>query len=219
MRVLQLSSTRQHILHILKTEGPQSAADLTKKLNITNMAVRRHLNTLEKDGFIESQTMRQTMGRPTAVYRLSETAEDLFPKKYHLLMSDLLNELVHAAGEDMIDVLFERRKHTLTNKYQAKMEGKSLREKVAALADIQNENGYMAEWKCRKSGSSAREEYAIIEHNCPIARIAAEYKQACRCELELFETLLDADVTRTSCIADGEHQCTYLIQACKVHDD
>lgn len=212
MQASQNTSTRNHILYMLKTQGPLNVAELTKQTDITNMAVRRHLNTLEKDGLIESQTVRQSMGRPTAVYRLSETAEELFPKKYHVLMSDLLSELVQEAGEEMVDLLFQRRKQTLRKKYEAGIEGNSLQAKVAALAEIQNDNGYMAKWHINNSASSA-EEYALIEHNCPIAHIANQYEQACQCELELFESLLGARVARTSCIAKGDQMCTYLIQA------
>lgn len=207
------TSTRNHILYMLKTQGPLSVAELTRQTDITNMAVRRHLNTLEKDGLIESETVRQSMGRPTAVYRLSEAAEDLFPKKYHVLMSDLLNELVEEAGEEMVDLLFSRRKQTLQLKYEANIQGRSLEEKVAVLAGIQNDNGYMAKWRKNESTSAQTEEYELIEHNCPIAHVANQYQQACQCELELFRSLLDADVARTTCIAKGDQMCTYLIRA------
>ncbi|MFC5650941.1 helix-turn-helix transcriptional regulator [Paenibacillus solisilvae] len=204
-------STRKNILFMIKTQGSLSATQITNQMDITNMAIRRHLNTLEKEGLIESKTMRQAMGRPTAVYSLTDAAEDLFPKKYHTLTLDLLNELVDEAGPNMVEVLFKRRKDTLHKKYKGEIQGKNLEEKVALLAGIQNENGYIVKWE--KSGEDGPEEYVLTEHNCPISQIANQYDHACTCELELFESLLDADVKRTNCLAKGDQKCVYKIKA------
>lgn len=86
-------STRDKILQLLKTKGELSAKEITEFIGITSMAVRRHINTLEKEGLIESKTIRQPMGRPTAIYHLTDQAESFFPNKYHTLTLDLLGEL------------------------------------------------------------------------------------------------------------------------------
>lgn len=197
---------------MIKTQGPLSAAEITNQMHITNMAVRRHLGTLEKDGLIiTDKIVHQAMGRPAAIYRLTDTAEEMFPKNYHLLTLDLLYELVQEAGPDMVDILFKRRKSTLQEKYAGQVEGKDLEDKVAVLTQIQNENGYMARWE-KMGGPGDKMEYVLTEHNCPISQIANHYEQACRCELELFESLLDAEVKRTTCLAKGDRNCTYTIK-------
>ncbi|MDU4697315.1 MULTISPECIES: helix-turn-helix transcriptional regulator [Paenibacillus] len=200
-------STRERILHLMKTAGPLSAKELTTELQITEMAVRRHLGTMERDGLIESKMLRQTPGRPTAVYGLTDLAEALFPKKYHSLTLDLLDELAEESGEDMVDRLFDRRKEKLSRKYMAEMEGKSLTDKVRTLSEIQNDNGYMTELQETEGG-----EYMLMEHNCPISQIANRYNHACDCELNLFESLLDADVERTECLAQQGKKCVYVIR-------
>lgn len=200
-------TTRERILHLMKTAGPLSAKELTTELQITEMAVRRHIGTMERDGLIESKMVRQTPGRPTAVYGLTELAEGLFPKKYHSLTLDLLDELAEESGEGMVDRLFDRRKEKLSRKYMADMQGKSLTEKVRTLSEIQNENGYMTELQQNDGG-----EYVLMEHNCPISQIANRYNHACDCELNLFESLLDADVVRTECLAQQGKKCVYVIR-------
>ncbi|MBW4837861.1 MAG: transcriptional regulator [Paenibacillaceae bacterium] len=200
-------TTRERILHLMKTAGPLSAKELTTELQITEMAVRRHLGTMERDGLIESKMIRQTQGRPTAVYGLTELAEGIFPKKYHSLTLDLLDELAEESGEDMVDRLFDRRKEKLSRKYMADMQGKSLTEKVRTLSEIQNDNGYMTELEHNDRG-----EYVLMEHNCPISQIANRYNHACDCELNLFESLLDADVERTECLAQQGKKCVYVIR-------
>lgn len=201
------SSTRKVLLNMMKTRGALSVGEMAKELRITEMAVRRHLNTLERDGLIETKLSRQAMGRPTHLYSLTMLADDLFPKNYHHLTLDLLGELEAEEGSDMIGRLFERRKEKLFAKYGERMEGKELPERVTELADIQNKNGYMVQLERQDEG-----EFVLTEYNCPIAQVAGQYNEACQCELTLFEKLLDADVERTECLTKGGAKCTYVIR-------
>lgn len=202
MNMEQESSTRKTIVKMLKTGGPLGVSDMAKRLAITEMAVRRHLNTLERDGYIDSHIVRQSMGRPMHVYRLTEAAEDLFPKNYHTLALDLLGEL---EDEQAVGKLFEKRKEKLLQKYEASMEGMPLEERVEKLADIQNANGYMVDWERMEDG------FLLQEYNCPISQVANQYGEACECEKQLFEGLLKTKVERTECLAKGGGKCVYHI--------
>lgn len=200
--------TRKVILTMLKTKGPLSVSEMSRELGITEMAVRRHLNTLERDSLIESKLVRQAMGRPTHQFSLTERADDLFPKKYQHLTLDLLEELESALGEDKVNLLFERRKQRMIGRFKNRMLGKSLADRVLELSDIQNANGYMVELEQKEDGT-----YLLKEHNCPISQVAIQYNHACSCELEMFESLLgeEAKVERTECLAKGGSQCAYVI--------
>jgi predicted ArsR family transcriptional regulator len=203
--------TRDKILQMLKTAGPLTAKEMTEPLGITGMAVRRHIAILEQDKLIESTMLRQPMGRPTSVFRLTAEADHIFPKKYHTVALDLLAELEDESGEIMVNHLFDRRKDSLLRKYEGKLQGKDLEGKVAALAEIQNDNGYMATWK-----KGENEEYILTENNCPIFQIAHKYNHACSCELTLFESLLGAEVERTDCLANGGSRCIYKIKTARI---
>ncbi|WP_090817432.1 metalloregulator ArsR/SmtB family transcription factor [Paenibacillus sp. yr247] len=200
------TSTRKVILSMLKTQGPLSVHDMAKQLGITEMAVRRHIHSLEKDDLLQTKLVRQAMGRPTNVYTLAPQADELFPKKYMQLTLDLLVELLEDEGHDKIERLFEGRQNKLEARYQSRMHEKSLEERVAELALIQNENGYMVDWS--QLGEDA---YMFSEHNCPIAQVANTFQQACQCELALFRNLLNANVERTECLAKGANKCIYII--------
>ncbi|GGG55157.1 helix-turn-helix transcriptional regulator [Paenibacillus radicis (ex Gao et al. 2016)] len=200
-------STRETILHLLKTNGELSAKDLTEQLGLTGMAVRRHLESFESSGWITQRSIKQAMGRPTALYSLTEHAEHYFPKKYNSLTLDLLGELGQESGDEMVNLLFDRRKESMLSKYAPAMENKALADKVAALAQIQNDNGYMVQWE-----QESEDEFVLKEHNCPIADVANAYGHACNCELQLFRSLLNADVSRTECLAKGDRRCEYRIK-------
>ncbi|NGQ96952.1 transcriptional regulator [Brevibacillus sp. SYP-B805] len=201
------TSTRDQILHMLKTKGSLSVSDMALELGITEMAVRRHLNTLERDNLITSTLVRQAMGRPTNVYSLSEEADELFPRNYSHFTLDFLRDLHELDGPEKVELLFRRRENRLEEAYRPLVTGK-LEERVATLARLQNEKGYMVEWEKDEATGS----YYIKEFNCPIAQIAREFKQACNCELSLFRRVLEADVEQTSCMARGGDKCVFQIK-------
>lgn len=203
------SSTRDEIISLLKMNKQMTVAEIANKLGITEMAIRRHLNTLERDHVVETTLVRQAMGRPTNVYHLSKKGEELFPRNYANLTVDFLKDIEQISGREMVDELFKRRKARLKDEYKERIENKTFEDKIAELAKIQNEHGYMVEWE--KEDEST---YIFKEYNCPISQIAAEYPVACTCELSLFQELLGTEeIERRSSIAfgDGPH-CFYKIK-------
>lgn len=214
LRAEQETSTRRVVLTLLKTRGALLVSEMAKSLQITEMAVRRHLNTLERDGLIRSTLVRQAVGRPSLIYELTEQADNHFPKNYQHLMLDLLHELderdsqLSPESPSTVNALFEARKQKMLVKYTPRMKGKTLAERVAELAEIQNSNGYMVQVGEDESG-----DYVMHEHNCPITEVAQAYQQACHCELALFQELLGTDVERTDCLAKGGQRCTYRIKS------
>lgn len=205
------ASTRQTILHILKLQGAHSVGELALQLGVTEMAVRRHIQSLEKEGFLQSVLVRLPKGRPRHRYMLSPEADKLFPKNYNVLALDLLAEL-EQEDSAMVGRLFERRKTRLAERYAERMQGKSLAEKVSILAQIQDESGYMVRVHPDEEGG-----FTLVEHNCPISNVAYRYQQACHCELELFQQLLDSEVERTECLAKGGLACSYQIRPRSAH--
>ena len=200
------STTRRQLMHLLKTRGDSSVQDLSDALGITEMAVRRHLQTLERDGLVSVTITRRSVGRPAYRYALTERAEELFPRNYAQLTLDLLEELEELGGAETVERVFAGRRDKLEARLKDRLQGKTLRDKVAELAAIQSSSGYMADWEEDGDG------FLLHEYNCPIAAIAGRYRQACRCELNLFESLLDAEVVRTECLAEGGMRCTYAIR-------
>ncbi|MCQ6267982.1 transcriptional regulator [Fictibacillus sp. WQ 8-8] len=207
MAMANNTSTRSEIIHMLKRYRKLTVTEMASRLGITEMAVRRHLNTLERDRLVETTLVRQAMGRPLNVYQLSEAADEQFPRNYSGLTVEFMRDIQEIAGEKAVHELFVRRENRLNDKYKKRMENKSFEQKVAELADIQNEAGYMVEWEKTEDG-----QYELKEFNCPIAKVANEYQNACSCELSLFQRMLGTDhVERTECLAKGGSYCKYLI--------
>lgn len=87
------------------------------------------------------------------------------------------------------------------------MRGQGFDERVKTLAGIQNEAGYMPHLEKITDGL-----YTLEEANCPLLQVAVRYRHACQCEQSLFESLVDAQVERTSCMTEGQGKCRYLIK-------
>ncbi|MED1799686.1 helix-turn-helix transcriptional regulator [Brevibacillus porteri] len=204
------TSTRDQILHMLKVKGSLPVSDMAVDLGITEMAVRRHLNTLERDNLIKSTLVRQAMGRPTNVYSLSQEADELFPRNYSHLTLDFLQDIKEIDGLSKIEMLFRRRENRLEETYRSHMQG-DLEKRVAKLAELQNDKGYMVEWEKDENGDG----YRIQEFNCPISQVAREFNQACSCELSLFRRVLNANVEQTTCMAKGGDKCVFHIKEAK----
>ncbi|WP_026584394.1 helix-turn-helix transcriptional regulator [Bacillus sp. J33] len=199
-------STKDHILRLIKTSGRLSIMDLASKLGISEMAVRRHIQVLEKDAYLESVILRKTKGRPSKLYQLTKKGEDLFPKKYKQLSVELLKELISMGQEELITELFTRRKNRLLQQYEIQTSGKSFAEKLEILTEIQALEGFMPEIQKEKG------QIHLKEYNCPYIETAAEFKQICKAEKEFIQDFLDTEeVQIKACMATGDGCCHYII--------
>ncbi|MCY7859347.1 transcriptional regulator [Bacillus sonorensis] len=200
-------STKDKILELLKKEKQLTVNQLSNYLGITETAVRKHLNVLERDSLLTISEVRQPMGRPLLVYSLSPKAEELFPKNYEHMAVEFLHDLKELHGEDIIDYLLEKRSERQKNSYLPNMRGKTASEKIEELTTIQNGKGYMADVT-----KIDDETYEIVEHNCPIFAVAKEFKKACACETEMFKKVLGTEqVKRLTCRADDGDHCRFLV--------
>jgi DeoR family suf operon transcriptional repressor len=202
-----LSSTRQAILLTIKRRGEARAEDLATALGITPSAVRQHLSSLVAEGLVSVREQRGGAGRPKFFYATTGAAEELFPKTY----GDLTNELLDHLGVEepgMVDRLFERRQQRRVEGAEARLAGRSFEERVKELAQILDEDGYLAGVERADDGT-----WMIVEHNCAILEVALRYGQACSSEIGFLRQVMpDAEIDRVSHMASGQHHCAYRVR-------
>ncbi|OJF18197.1 MAG: hypothetical protein A6D91_02235 [Bacillaceae bacterium G1] len=201
---VSVGNTREEILTLLKQTPNLSVGEIAQKLGITEMAVRRHLNNLERDQLLSSHLVRQSMGRPSRVYHLTEKADDYFPKAYMTFAIELMEDLGHLQGPEVVNRLFQRRAERLYGQYKEEVNGATLEEKIQQLVRVQNRKGYMVELE--KQG----EQFTLKEYNCPIAQVAKQFPQACDGEIQLFQRLLGCRVEQIQCMAKGAPHCAFV---------
>jgi predicted ArsR family transcriptional regulator len=209
------SPTRRTVLELLKWNGPMTAAALGDALGVSVVAVRRHLEALERDGLVHQPTRVAGRGRPAHVYALTEAGHARFPRNYDQLLHYLLRAARDEFGPGAVERLFGHRQRALCERYRDRTANRPLDELARTLAEIQDENGYMAEWTADPDGG-----YLICEHNCAIPAVAAEHPAACRYELALLQELAGPGTTveRVAHIGSGDHVCAYRLQAARDAD-
>jgi predicted ArsR family transcriptional regulator len=205
----ELNNASRQILYLLKkSESGMTVEDLCKQLTVTPMAVHRPLSALVDQGLVDSELLHQSKrGRPLRVYRLSDQAEDYFPKNYGRLLMDFLHDLGAKEGSARIKKFFESRFRRSAAASREKMKGKDLAGRITALCQILNENDYMVE-----SEQLANNKFVVRLLNCPISKVAREYPQACACEKHYLSDLLHAKVERDHHIVNGQTYCSYVIR-------
>jgi len=201
-------TTRQSILQLLRRHGQMTALELSESLCIGAVGVRQHLAVLERDGLVEIAGLRRSVGRPSNLYTLTSDAEHHFPKRYDRIALDLIGYLAESGGDLAVDALFDRRRATMARDLLPRLAGKARPEQVSALASILVEQGYMCEYEQLEDGS-----FLLIEYNCPVDCIARQHPQLCTQEIQLYEDLIGAPISRESTIAQGSHCCRYHIPA------
>ncbi|MDL4839952.1 helix-turn-helix transcriptional regulator [Aquibacillus rhizosphaerae] len=204
------NSVKDIVLLRLKKEKQMTIAQLGEYFNISDIALRRHIHTLEREGFIKSIVEKQTLGRPYYLYALTEKGHAIFPSHYQQFSEDLLLEIEDLKGKPFVyELLANRSDKEKLNYKSALSNSRNFDEKIKKLVDIQEEKGYMTELRENEDGS-----FELRQFNCPILRIAYRYKEVCNQEVDLFSDILDSEckVSATSCIVNGSNCCSFIFQ-------
>ncbi len=206
VNIREENPTRKKILLLLKKSGGMTTDELSKELNITSMGIRQHLLALERKGLVTYVTRRQGIGRPGYIYRITEKADNLFPKQYDRFMLQLLEEIERHEGRKKIGDIFRWRKEALVKERKPKVNGtKDARERLQALANLLDEEGFLVEFV------EDDKSYQLKQYNCPISSVSKKYRESCKSELEFYKEVIDSKIKRISCISEGATACIYSI--------
>ncbi|MEO9528319.1 metalloregulator ArsR/SmtB family transcription factor [Roseibium sp.] len=201
--------TRTRLLNALKSAGPQTAADLATGLKVTTVAVRQHLEGLHRDGLVDFEDLKGSVGRPKRVWALTRAGHRQFPDNHANLVLGLLNGLGDIFGAEGLDKLIAHREEQSRTAYMAAVAGaEDLPGRLDVLAHLRNQEGYMAELVADESG------YLLIENHCSICAAATACQGFCRSELKLFKDVLGSEVSveRTEHQLSGDRRCVYRIE-------
>jgi predicted ArsR family transcriptional regulator len=199
---------RERLLMLLKTRGPQTAADLGAALGITGEAARQQLLKLAAEGHVRATAEPRGVGRPAQTWALTDKGHAHFPDTHAELTVQLLRTIRSELGDEALDRLIAARAAESGAGYAAALQGSAdLGERVRRLAQIRTREGYMAECQPAEDG------YLLVENHCPICAAATACQGFCRAERGVFQQALGDDVTveRTEHIVSGDRRCAYRI--------
>ena len=204
------ASGRDRVPLLLKAKGPQTAARMAERLGVTTMAVRQHLAVLQQEGLVDYVDEKRKIGRPARVWRLTPKANDRFPDHHAELAVGMLKAVKITFGEAGLERLIAASTRQQIDAYRARMPGPGtpLKQRVAALAKIRRDEGYMAEW--RRVGDGTIE---FLQNHCAIDSAARFSGMLCSGELSLFRAVLGdgVSVERFEYLHSGDRRCAYRI--------
>jgi predicted ArsR family transcriptional regulator len=213
--------TRDLVARTILENGPQSAADLASRLQVTPAGIRRHLDSLVEAGVLEARepyrlaSSTRGRGRPSKVFVITDEGRAKFEHSYDDLAVSALrfmsavsqkSGLNDAGGSDLVSQFAQSRAEDIKRRVGISLRAlPSPAKKSEALAAFLSSEGYAAESKSSESGVQ------LCQHHCPVAHVASEFPQLCEAETEAFSHLLGTHVQRLATIALGDGICTTFI--------
>ena len=208
------ASGRDRVPLLLKTKGAQTAAQMAERLGVTTMAVRQHLAALQEQGLVDYVDERRKVGRPARVWHLTPKANDRFPDGHAELAVGMLQAVQSTYGEEGLARLITASTQQQIEAYRVRMPAPDtpLKQRVAALAKIRRDEGYMAEWRQVRDGT-----IEFLQNHCAIDSAARFSGTLCGAELSLFRALIGdgVSVERFEYLHSGDRRCDYRISSLK----
>lgn len=210
----QESSTRSRVLNAVLEHGPVSASDLGQIMDLTPAAVRRHLDALERDRFIEVTMVRRPgagAGRPARRYVVTPEGHERLGNDYLGVASDALQALRELGGQEALRTFVDRHQARVEARYRPTVEaaGEDVAERLDVLVRLLSADGYAATANMVKVGPARRRMVSaqLCQGHCPLQEIAQDHPEFCEAETRMIGSLLGVDVRRLSTLASGAHVC------------
>src|SRR5712692_3883583 len=140
---------RGEILVEPKKSQPLTAKELAERHGVSANAIRHHLKELQAERLVEYGREQRGKGAPTFAYRLSVGGEAVFPKRYAEELTDVLTYLEQRGGRAEVRRFFNERFQGQAQTLMARLQGSTFEQRVQAVVDLLQEQGFMAEWSVR----------------------------------------------------------------------
>jgi len=204
---LQAQTPRTEILRLLQKRGQASIKELEVALGVLATAVREQLSHLVAEGAVEAVRVRGEIGRPFYVYRLTDAAQDLFPKDYGTLARLLLEETLAAFGPAAYAQVLERVGARLAAIYDDAVPGRAMEDKLYGLATLLGQKGYSSEVTRTQEG------FVLHATTCPYFAVVKNHQEICDMEERMMSRLLNAEVHLSNCMLQGHTSCEFNVRA------
>jgi len=205
----QSSPTREKILEIIKKLGKATVKNLTEELQITPMAIRGHLSKLEKEDLIQTDHVRQKLGRPLQVFSLTDKGDSFFPKQYGNFAVELLEDLQTLEEGKIFEMVIQRREDRIIEARKSSINNEeSPKMRLQRYCELIEKDGYMP-----KIEEISEKSFLLTEGNCVVRQIASSFSFCCSSEAKVLSAIFpDATITKISNQIAGDEKCAYRFE-------
>ena len=198
-----LESTRGQILSLLRTHD-RTVDELATELGLTDNAVRAHLISLERDGFVEHLGTRAGSRKPHVVYTLTSVAEHVFPKSYGPLLDLVLGAMSRRLEASRMRRAMREVGREIAVENLANLKGKSRQQRIDAALRLLSDLGGAATFE-RVDGTDI-----IRGRGCPISAATANHPEACLIAESLLSEIIGTRV-KEHCRRGTNPSCCFEI--------
>jgi len=196
------TGTRLDILERLLRQE-LSSQELSEKLGVSPAAVRQHLTTLEALGLVTRRKIVTQPSRPTYLYRVSPQGMRIFPKRYDMLLAQMIEVLSERQGLGAVEATIAGAAQRMGEQAPNRVTGGPAAGRWKRLVEwLEAEFAWQADVS-EEPGTSRR----LTIHQCPLQDLSRTRPDVCGV---FFGTLI-----RTVCPgATVEHADALAMPAC-----
>lgn len=206
MAISSLEPTKEKIFQALRNQGQLTVLELASAVQITPIAVRHHLTTLQAEGMVEVREERHGVGRPRQIYKLTSMAMDRNSTRYYQFTNLLLDQLKEHLSPEMVNNLLLDVASSMVGDWKKELDSLPLPQRLDRLVQLLTQEGFVARVESAGPGR-----YCLTELACPYSRISLSHPEVCALDASMISRALGTPVERTSCIRSGSDSCTYSI--------
>jgi predicted ArsR family transcriptional regulator len=203
-----MEGTRLGILTLLQRQ-PTTVDQLSTELGLASATVRRHLDILQRDRLVAFQAVRRKQGRPEHAFSLTEEGHELMPKRYHLLLQRIIQNLDDTdagdpnSGASSARTLLAQIAHSMVDEYRSQFRQQPEDDPTRLLGLVLEAEQFAPEIETREDG------VRVTLGNCPYRGVANKNSAVCALDHHLISEILGTPITNTSRINLAGHLCTY----------
>jgi len=198
-----LASTRGKVVQLLR-RGSASVNELAEALDLTDNAIRSHLNTLERDGLVAPSGKRPAVRKPETLYALTPDADQLFPQAYHLLLNGLLDAVARRMTPEEIERMLREVGRDLGTAQMPSSADATLRERVERATEVLKGIGGLAD--IEEDGG-----IVIRGYSCPLSAAVQHHPDVCKIAESLLAEVIQAPV-HEMCDRSGPPRCAFRVE-------
>ena len=204
------AGTRRRVLELIATDGPVTAAQLARDLQLTAAGVRRHLACLEQEGRITEIAAHRTgparRGRPARRFVVAKSGQATLSHRYAEVANQALAFLARISGPEALQRFADERIGVLERAVAPAVAaaGDDMARRADALAEALDAEGFAASVRPVPGLPLVQ----VCQGHCPVQDVAAAYPQLCEAETRAFARVLGVHVQRLATLTTGGHVCT-----------
>lgn len=202
-----IGPVKKDLVLALKQRGSATAAELAQSTFLSIAAARSHLLLLERAGLISYERLREGVGRPAHIYRLSEHGESLFPQAY----AELSRSLISSAQEhpECRELVWTAITEWQRARIAVAVTAPAPAARVEQLAGAMRRQGFAVALE-----QSAPAEWEMRMAHCPLLQLARDFPEVCEIEGQVLAEGAGpgVQVEHVSRQADGMPLCVAVLR-------